>query len=97
MGAFGLPAEAALPVVLASVRKDGIALLAADSAGMAALSPVQVLVAVYLAGVLLPCLVTAITVAREVSVRFVAKLLARQAAAAIGFALVVAWVGRLLL
>ncbi|MFC4436644.1 MULTISPECIES: nucleoside recognition domain-containing protein [Natrialbaceae] len=96
MGAFGLPAEAALPVVLASVRKDGIALLAADSSGLAALSPVQVLVAVYLAGVLFPCLVTAITVAREVSVRFVAKLLARQAAAAIGFALVVAWVGRLL-
>ncbi|TYL40121.1 GTP-binding protein [Natronococcus pandeyae] len=96
MGAFGLPAEAALPVVLASVRKDGIALLTADSAGLAALSPVQVLVAVYLAGVLLPCLVTAITVAREVSVRFVAKLLARQAGAAIGFALAIAWLGRLL-
>jgi ferrous iron transport protein B len=93
MGSFGLPAEAALPVVLASIRKDGIALLSADSAGIATLSPVQILVAVYLAGVLLPCLVTAITVAREVSVRFVVWMLARQAAAAICFALVIAWLG----
>ncbi|EMA31065.1 nucleoside recognition domain-containing protein [Halobiforma nitratireducens] len=97
MAAFALPTEAALPVVLASVRKDGIALLTADAAGVATLSPVQVLVAVYLAGVLFPCLVTAITVAREVSTRFVAKMLARQAAAAIGFALAIAWIGRLLL
>ncbi|WP_293027233.1 nucleoside recognition domain-containing protein [Natronococcus sp.] len=95
MGAFGLPAEAALPIVLASIRKDGIALLTADASGIAALSPIQVLVGVYLAGVLLPCLVTAITVAREVSARFVARMLARQAAAAIGFALVLAWIGRL--
>ncbi|MCU4972642.1 50S ribosome-binding GTPase [Halobacteria archaeon AArc-m2/3/4] len=96
MAAFTLPSEAALPVVLASVRKDGIALLTADAAGMGALSPLQVLVAVYLAGVLLPCLVTAITVAREVSIRFVATMLARQAVAAIGFALVIAWVGAFL-
>ncbi|MDG5817772.1 nucleoside recognition domain-containing protein [Natronococcus sp. A-GB7] len=96
MGAFGLPAEAALPIVLASIRKDGIALLTADASGIAALSPLQVLVAVYLAGVLLPCLVTAITVAREVSARFVARMLARQAAAAVAFALALAWTGRLL-
>ncbi|AGB36335.1 nucleoside recognition domain-containing protein [Natronococcus occultus] len=95
MSAFGLPAEAALPIVLASIRKDGIALLTADTSGIAALSPIQVLVAVYLAGVLLPCLVTAITVAREVSTRFVTKMLARQATAAIGFALALAWIGRL--
>ncbi|MDQ2050027.1 FeoB small GTPase domain-containing protein [Natronolimnohabitans sp. A-GB9] len=96
MAAFALPAEAALPVVLAAIRKDGIALLTADSAGVASLSAVEVLVAVYLAGVLLPCLVTAITVAREVSSRFVAAMLARQIAAAIGFALVIAWGGRVL-
>ncbi|NGM68453.1 ferrous iron transporter B [Natronolimnobius sp. AArcel1] len=96
MSVFALPTEAALPLVLASIRKDGIALFTADSAGVAALSPLEVLVAVYLAGVLLPCLVTAITVAREVSVRFVATMLARQAAAAVGFALVIAWGGRLL-
>ncbi|WP_339104779.1 nucleoside recognition domain-containing protein [Haloterrigena salinisoli] len=96
MAAFALPSEAALPIVLAAIRKDGIALLTAESTAIEALSPVEVLVAVYLAGVLLPCLVTAITVAREVSVRFVAAMLARQAAAAVGFAFVIAWTGRLL-
>ena len=93
MAAFNLPAEAALVVVLASVRKDGIALLSADAAGIAALSPVQVLVAVYLAGVLLPCLVTALTIAREISPRYVAKMMTRQAVAAAGFSLVIAWGG----
>ena len=96
MGVFNLPAEAALVVVLASVRKDGIALLSADAAGIAALSPVQVLVAVYLAGVLLPCLVTAFTIAREISPRYVAKMMARQAIAAVGFSLAIAWGGVLL-
>ncbi|MDR9430634.1 MAG: ferrous iron transporter B [Natronomonas sp.] len=96
MGLFNLPADAALTVVLASIRKDGIALLTADGASTAAaLSPVQVLVVVYLAGVLLPCLVTAFTVACEVSVRWALKMMARQAVAAIGFAIVIAWSGAL--
>lgn len=98
MGLFGLPADAALTVVLASIRKDGIALLTADGASTAvALSPLEVLVVVYLAGVLLPCLVTAFTVAREVSARWALKMMARQAVAAIAFALAIAWVGRLAL
>ena len=97
MGLFNLPSEAALTVVLASIRKDGIALLTADGASTAAaLSPVQVLVVVYLAGVLLPCLVTAFTVAREVSSRWALTMMARQAAAAVGFAVVIAWGGALI-
>ena len=97
MALFNLPAEAALTVVLASIRKDGIALLTADGASTAAaLSPVQVLVVVYLAGVLLPCLVTAFTVAREVSARWALKMVARQAVAAVAFAAVIAWSGALL-
>ncbi len=97
MALFNLPAEAALTVVLASIRKDGIALLTADGASTAAaLSPVQVLVVVYLAGVLLPCLVTAFTVAREVSARWALKMVTRQAAAAVAFAVVIAWSGALL-
>ncbi len=97
MALFNLPAEAALTVVLASIRKDGIALLTADGASAAAaLSPVQVLVTVYLAGVLLPCLVTAFTVAREVSARWALTMVARQAAAAIGFSILIAWGGWLL-
>ncbi|RQG90932.1 nucleoside recognition domain-containing protein [Natrarchaeobius chitinivorans] len=95
MGVFNLPAEAALTVVLASVRKDGIALL--TEGGVATtLSPLEVLVAVYLAGVLLPCLVTAFTVAREVSLKWALTMMARQALAAIGFAIAIAWGGHLL-
>lgn len=93
MAVFNLPAEAALTVVLASVRKDGIALLTADGGATMALSPVQVLVAVYLAGVLLPCLVTAFTVAREVSTRWALKMMTRQAAAALAFSVIIAWAG----
>lgn len=97
MSLFNLPADAALTVVLASIRKDGIALLTADGASTAAaLSPVQMLAVVYLAGVLLPCLVTAFTVAREVSARWALKMMARQAVAAVAFAVMIAWSGTLL-
>ncbi len=94
MALFGLPADVALTVVLASVRKDGIALLTADGAGAVALSPLEVLVAVYLAGVLLPCLVTTVTVARETSARWALKTVTRQAAAALVFAAAIAWLGQ---
>ena len=97
MSAFALPAETALVVVLASVRKDGIALFMSEDTAVAALSPLEVLVAVYLAGVLLPCLVTAFTVAREVSARYALVLMARQAVAAVVFSLVIAWGGRAVL
>jgi len=95
MAAFALPPDAALPVVLSSIRKDGILLFAADNRA-AALSSIQVLTAVYLAGVLLPCLVTALTVAREMSGRFAAILLVRQAVAAAAFSALLAWGGRLI-
>jgi Fe2+ transport system protein B len=42
---------------------------------------------------LLPCLVTALTIARELSVGFALRLMARQALAAIVFTLAVAWGG----
>ena len=67
---------------------DTVVVVGKESVGKSAL------VAVYLAGVLLPCLVTAFTVAREVSVRWTATMMGRQAAAAIGFALCLAWLGR---
>ncbi|ELZ04720.1 ferrous iron transport protein [Natrialba chahannaoensis JCM 10990] len=95
MGLFNLPAEAALTVVLASVRKDGIALLT-EGGVTTTLSPLEVLVAVYLAGVLFPCLVTAFTVAREVSLQWALTMMGRQAGAAICFAIAIAWGGRLL-
>ena len=97
MSAFNLPADAALPVVLASVRKDGIFLFAADDGLAFPLTAVQTLTAVYLAGVLLPCLVTALTIARETDWRSTAKLLLRQSAFAIGFTMILAWGGTWLL
>ena len=92
MGLFRLPPEAALPVILASVRKDGL-LLFAEPNTVSLLSPVQILTGVYLAGVLLPCLVTALTIAREQSPKFALRLMLRQAIAAIVFAFILAWGG----
>jgi len=94
LGLFDLPAQAALPVVLASVRKDGIFLLAADDGLSFPMTAAQVLTADYLAGVLLPCLVTAMTIGRETGWQATAKLLARQAGFAALFAVVLAWGGR---
>lgn len=93
MGLFGLPSEAAVPVILASIRKDGL-LLFAEPETLAVLTPLQILTGVYLAGVLLPCLVTALTIAREQSVQFAVRLMARQAIAATAFSMLLAWGGR---
>jgi ferrous iron transport protein B len=80
--------------VLASIRKDGLLLLASDAL---VLDGLQLLTAVYLAGVLLPCLVTAWTIARERSLQLTLHLLARQITAALVFTAVLAWGGALLL
>ena len=97
---FNLPEEAATAVILGSVRKDGIAIGLLDSTGnslkVALDSPAQALTAVYLAGVLLPCLVTLFTIAREMHWKFACKLCARQMLWAAGFAFVIAWSGALL-
>jgi len=93
MRLFHLPVEAALPVVLASIRKDGIFLFAAEDGLATPMTAAQVLTAVYLAGVLLPCLVTAITIGRETSWSKMWVLLGRQAVFASGFALILAWGG----
>ncbi|MGB7414688.1 MAG: nucleoside recognition domain-containing protein [Thermosynechococcaceae cyanobacterium] len=92
MGIFRLPPDAALPIILASIRKDGL-LLFAEADTLSVLTPLQIFTGVYLAGVLLPCLVTALTIAREQSLRFALVLMGRQAVAAIVFSLVLAWAG----
>ena len=99
MALFNLPGDAAVAVVLGSIRKDGLAIALLDS-DWAALkvplsTPVQVLTAVYLAGVLLPCLVTLLTIAREFSLTDAAKLCLRQVTAAAAFSLLLAWGGAL--
>jgi ferrous iron transport protein B len=99
MAVFNLPGEAATAVVLGSIRKDGLAigLLDADRGALkvALASPAQVLTAVYLAGVLLPCLVTLYTIAREMRWHFALRLCGRQMAWAAGFSLLIAWTGAL--
>jgi len=98
MSVFRLPGEAALPVVVASLRKDGILLFLNPGSEelRVSLTGLQILTGVYLAGVLVPCLVTALTIAREQSWRFAGWLIARQMAAAIAFSLILAWGGWLL-
>ena len=97
MTLFNLPSESALAVVLASIRKDGIFLFAADDGLAFPMTAAQSLTAVYLAGVILPCLVTALTMARESSFRKTGLILVRQAGFAILFSIVLAWGGRWLL
>ena len=90
MAVFSLPAEAALPTVLAAVRKDGILLLA-EAGTVASLSATQLLVATFLAGTVLPCLVTAITIGRELGLRFASRLVVQQSAFAATIAIAVSW------
>ncbi len=94
---FNLPAETAIAVAMGAIRKDGMAvgLLDADwgSLKVALGSPSQVLTAVFLAGVLLPCLVTLMTIGQEMGGRFAARLALRQAAWAVGFSMLIAWCG----
>ncbi len=101
MAVFNLPAQAALAVVLGSIRKDGLAIGLLDgdwdSIKVPMESPVQVLTAVYLAGVLLPCLVTVFTVVREMHPKFALKMVGRQMLFAVTFSLSIAWGGALII
>lgn len=90
LSAVRLPADAALPIVAASVRKDGALLLTGPAAGM---DGAQLVAALLLAGALLPCLVTAVTILREHGPRTTARLVGRQAALAVALAGAAAWSG----
>ncbi|MCC5949253.1 MAG: 50S ribosome-binding GTPase [Nitriliruptoraceae bacterium] len=92
LAALRLPTEVALPVILASVRKDGLLLLA-EPGTVAALDGAQLLAALVLAGALVPCLVTALTIARERGRRIAGRLLWRQALGALVLTGAVSWLG----
>jgi len=100
MVVFNLPAESAIAVAMGSIRKDGLAIGLLDAEWgtlkVALESPVQVLTAVYLAGVLLPCLVTLLTIGREMGWRFAGRLALRQATWAASFSIAIAWGGAFL-
>ena len=97
---FNLPGDAASAVILGSIRKDGIAIGLLENGGgalkVSLTTPAQVLTAVYLAGVLLPCLVTVFTMIREMRWEFAAKLCARQTLWAVSFSILIAWCGELI-
>ncbi|MEM7384323.1 MAG: nucleoside recognition domain-containing protein [Verrucomicrobiota bacterium] len=101
MALFNLPGGAATAIALGSIRKDGIAIgLLDDDWGALKVgfeSPAQVLAAVYLAGVILPCLVTLFTIGREMGWKFAARLTLRQIAWASAFGLTIAWIGELII
>jgi ferrous iron transport protein B len=96
---FNLPGDAASAIVLGAIRKDGIAVGLLNNGGeglkVALETPAQVMTTVYLAGVLLPCLVTVFTIVREISWKFAAKLCTCQMIWAAGFGIILAWGGAL--
>lgn len=94
MALLRLPSDAALPVLMASIRKDGILLLAEKNT-LLSLSTLQLLTAVYLASVLLPCLVTLWTIARERSAKLAIRIALRQSLAAIAFTIALSWGGNM--
>lgn len=96
MAIFNLPLDSSLPVIMASIRKDGIFLFV-DKGLVKNMNAVQLLTGVYMAGVLLPCLVTVLTICREQSWKFTGILVTRQVAFALLFSLILAWGGTLFL
>jgi Fe2+ transport system protein B len=97
---FNLPADASIPVILGSIRKDGIAIGLLDSnwetLKVSLATPVQVMTIVFLSGVLLPCMVSLVTVIREMKWRFALKVALQQSLFVVVVSLVIAWVGRFL-
>ena len=94
--ALRLPDDVALAVVAGAVRKDGLILLS-EPGTAAGLDGAQLLAALVLASTLLPCLVTAWTIARERGRRVAVGLLGRQALGALVLTAAVSWLGLLVM
>ncbi len=96
MALFDLPPQAVIAIVLGSIRKDGIAIGLLDpswnSLKVPAMTSGQLLTSVYLAGLLLPCLVTLLTIARELGGAQAVKLAFRQAAWVVVFSIGIGWI-----
>ena len=86
---FNLPEDASLAIIFGSIRKDGLLLLAEPNL-VSSLSALQILTGVYLAGTLLPCIVTFLTVIREMSWMFAIKMVGKQIVAVVAFTLLLA-------
>ncbi|MBK5016725.1 nucleoside recognition domain-containing protein [Pantoea sp. S62] len=77
---FHLPAEVLPGIIFSLIRKDGLMVLNQDSGALIqALTLPQLILLVWIASTLMACLVTILTIAREISWRFAARLAAKQA------------------
>ncbi|TMP46570.1 GTP-binding protein [Pseudoalteromonas citrea] len=95
MTLLNLPEGAAIAVILGAIRKDGLAIGLIESSSQSlkvvGMSEVQLLAAVYLAGVMLPCIVSLLTIVREMRWHFAAKMAIRQMTCAFVFTAVLSW------
>jgi Fe2+ transport system protein B len=95
MTLLNLPEGAAIAVILGAIRKDGLAIGLIDSSSQSlkilGMSDIQLLSAVYLAGVMLPCIVSLLTVIREMRWPFAAKMALKQMTCAFLFTAVLSW------
>ncbi|TQF70174.1 nucleoside recognition domain-containing protein [Pseudoalteromonas luteoviolacea] len=95
MSAVNLPEGAAIAVILGAIRKDGLAIGLIDSTTqglkLLEITDMQLLCAVYLAGVMLPCVVSLLTIVREMSVGYASRLAIRQIFWALSFTMVLSW------
>jgi ferrous iron transport protein B len=96
MALFYLPGEAAAGWILSILRKDGIlVLIQGDSAMLAGLSALPLLLLVWVASTFSACLVTLWTVGRELGWRSSAALAGKQAATCLSVALILSVVSHL--
>jgi Fe2+ transport system protein B len=96
---LGLPVQVADAVVMSAVRKNGMATILIDPAGGLKLplgSASQLLAAVLLAGMLLPCIVTSLALGKELGWKRTGRLLLRQALTVSLMVAVLSWSGRLI-
>lgn len=95
MSAINLPEGAAIAVILGAIRKDGLAIGLIDSGAqgvkLAEVTDLQLLCTVYLAGVMLPCLVSLLTIIREMRWQFATQMVIRQISWAIIFTMSISW------
>ena len=100
MSIFNLPPEAALAIVLGSIRKDGLAvgLLNGDMSGTKSWVETtgELFTSVYLASVFLPCIITLFAIWREMKIKFAVKLVIRQSSFAIVFSILIGWVSHVI-
>ena len=77
---FHLPADVLPGIVFSLLRKDGLLVMNEDNGLLLHnLNPIQLTIVIWLASTLMACLVTIITIAREISYAFAAGLVGKQA------------------